>query len=159
MELVQLYLIQLQMTLHIDKVVVFDSWQSLDIPLSVFLLAKGFNPATFFQFKLGASSDIRTKLVYFDNIFFYKGSTLGVKNFTLSNIAMYPNPVSNELTIEAKIQFKKVEVFNLLGQQVLSINLKQIPKKSKQVHLVKVFMLLQPLLMMLFRLQNLLSNK
>jgi hypothetical protein len=35
---------------------------------------------------------------------------------------MYPNPVSNELTIEAKNTIQKVEVFNLLGQQVLSIN-------------------------------------
>jgi hypothetical protein len=70
---------------------------------------------------------------------------------------MYPNPVSNELTIEAKNTIQKVEVFNLLGQQVLSINLRQIQQKSKQVHLVKVFMLLQPLLMMLFHLQNLLA--
>jgi hypothetical protein len=45
---------------------------------------------------------------------------------------MYPNPVSNELTIEAKIQFKKVAVFNLLGQEVLSINLKQIPKNPNK---------------------------
>jgi hypothetical protein len=103
----------------IDKVIVFDSWQSLDIPLSAFV-AKGFNPATFFQFKLGASSDIRTKLVYFDNIFFYKASTLGVKSFNVANIKMYPNPVSNELTIEAQSTIQKIAVFNLLGQEVLS---------------------------------------
>jgi hypothetical protein len=103
----------------IDKVIVFDSWQSLDIPLSAFV-AKGFNPATFFQFKLGASSDIRTKLAYFDNIFFYKASTLGVKSFNVSNIKMYPNPVSNELTIEAQSTIQKIAVFNLLGQEVLS---------------------------------------
>jgi hypothetical protein len=120
----------------IDKVVVFDSWQSLDIPLSVFV-GKGFNPATFFQLKLGASSDIRTKLVYFDNIFFYKGSTLGVKNFTLSNIAMYPNPVSNELTIEAKNTIQKVAVFNLLGQEVLSINPKTNSAKIQTSSLSK----------------------
>jgi hypothetical protein len=83
-------------------------------------VAKGFNPATFFQFKLGASSDIRTKLAYFDNIFFYKASTLGVKSFNVSNIKMYPNPVSNELTIEAQSTIQKIAVFNLLGQEVLS---------------------------------------
>jgi hypothetical protein len=44
---------------------------------------------------------------------------------------MYPNPVSNELTIEAKYN-SKVEVFNLLGQQVLSINLKQIPQNPNK---------------------------
>jgi hypothetical protein len=70
---------------------------------------------------------------------------------------MYPNPVSYELTIEAKIQFKKVEVFNLLGQQVLSINLRQIQQNPKQLS-KRCFMLLQPLLMMLFHLQNLLSK-
>jgi hypothetical protein len=120
----------------IDKVIVFDSWQSLDIPLSAFM-AKGFNPATFFQFKLGASSDIRTKLVYFDNIFFYKASTLGVKNFSLSNINMYPNPVSDEVTIEAKKLIQKVAVFNLLGQEVLSLSPKTNSAKIQTSSLSK----------------------
>jgi hypothetical protein len=100
-------------------------------------MAKGFNPATFFQFKLGASSDIRTKLVYFDNIFFYKASTLGVKNFSLSNINMYPNPVSDEVTIEAKKLIQKVAVFNLLGQEVLSLSPKTNSAKIQTSSLSK----------------------
>jgi hypothetical protein len=64
-------------------------------------------------------------------------TTLGVKNFTLSNIAMYPNPVSNELTIEAKNTIQKVEVFNLLGQQVLSINPKANSAKIQTSSLSK----------------------
>lgn len=120
----------------IDKVIVFDSWQSLDIPLSTFV-GKGFNPATFFQFKLGAESDIRTKLVYFDNIFLYKASSLGVKSFAISEIKMYPNPVSNELTIEAKSTIQNVAVYNLLGQQVLSISPKSNSTKLQTSSLNK----------------------
>jgi hypothetical protein len=53
--------------------------------------------------------------------------------------ALFRAPLQ-QLTIEAKKYNSKVEVFNLLGQQVLSINLRQI-QQIKQVHLVKVFML------------------
>jgi hypothetical protein len=101
----------------------------------IICFGKGFNPATFFQLKLGASSDIRTKLVYFDNIFFYKGSTLGVKNFTLSNIAMYPNPVSNELTIEAKNTIQKSLIYWDNRFYLLTQNKFQITKCSLLFHL------------------------
>jgi hypothetical protein len=82
--------------------------------------AGGLVTSKFFEYKVG------------DNC-----TTLGVKNFTLSNIAMYPNPVSNELTIEAKNTIQKVEVFNLLGQQVLSINPKTNSAKIQTSSLSK----------------------
>jgi hypothetical protein len=64
-------------------------------------------------------------------------STLGTSKFEVSNVKMYPNPVSNELTIEAKNTIQKVEVFNLLGQQVLSINPKTNSAKIQTSSLSK----------------------
>jgi hypothetical protein len=61
---------------------------------------------------------------------------------------MYPNPVSNELTIEAKNTIQKWRCLIYWDNRFYLLTLRQIQQKSKQVHLVKVFMLLQPLLMM-----------
>ena len=48
---------------------VFDTWQTISIPMSHFT-ALGFNKATLQTWKLGTPSNLNTKLVYFDNIYF-----------------------------------------------------------------------------------------
>ena len=53
---------------QVAKAIVFDSWQTVSVPLSAFV--GGFSPANFFQWKIGASSDLRTKVAFFDNIYF-----------------------------------------------------------------------------------------
>lgn len=47
---------------------------------------------------------------------------LGNESFNISQLSYYPNPVENQLTISAKDQISKVEVYNLIGQQVKVIN-------------------------------------
>jgi hypothetical protein len=91
-------------------------WNSYDIPLSEFtgLTTKGHIAQLVF-------SGAPTGTVYIDNVYFSKTvSSLGVTNFETLKVIIYPNPVSNELTIEAKNTIQKVTVFNLLGQEVLS---------------------------------------
>jgi hypothetical protein len=107
-----------------DGVLVKGSWQSVKVPLSVFT-AKGFSKTNFLQFKLGTESDLFTKVVYFDNIYFSKTS-LGTSKFDASSIKMYPNPAKNNVTIEANAQIAKVTVYNVAGQQVL----KSSPKSN-----------------------------
>jgi hypothetical protein len=102
---------------QVAKVIVFDSWQTVSIPLSAFV---GFSPANFFQFKLGASSDLRTKVAFFDNIYFSVNNPLGTEKFETSNVKMYPNPAKNTLNIDAKGTIDKVSVYSILGQEVLS---------------------------------------
>ena len=113
----------------IDEVVVFDAWQSIDIPLSTFA-GKGFDAANFLQFKIGAQSDIRTQLGYFDNIYFYKASTLSVNNNELLSFSMYPNPASNRLNISAKETIQNAQIFNILGKKVMSFD---INKNSESI--------------------------
>jgi uncharacterized protein (TIGR02145 family) len=59
---------------QVAKAIVFDSWQTVSVPLSAFV--GGFSPANFFQFRIGASSDLRTKVVFFDNIYFSANNPL-----------------------------------------------------------------------------------
>ena len=50
-------------------------------------------------------------------------SALGIDDETLSEgLNLYPNPVSNTLSIESKLPLSKVEVYSVLGQRVKDIN-------------------------------------
>ena len=104
---------------QVAKAIVFDSWQTVSVPLSAFV--GGFSPANFFQFKIGSSSDLRTKTAFFDNIYFsVNAPSLGTEKFETSNVKMYPNPVKNTLNIEAKGSIERVAVYSILGQEVMS---------------------------------------
>ncbi|PHX62307.1 MAG: hypothetical protein CK517_01020 [Flavobacteriales bacterium] len=103
---------------QVKKVIVFDSWQTVSIPLSDFV---GFSPANFFQFKLGSSSDLRTKIAYFDNIYFsVNAGTLNTNNFNISKVKLYPNPTSNILNLESVGTIQNIAIFNVLGQEVMN---------------------------------------
>lgn len=54
---------------------------------------------------------------YFDDITF--SEALSIPYFNVSKVKTYPNPVSNEMTIEADEEIKEVSIYNLLGQEVL----------------------------------------
>lgn len=71
-----------------------------------------------FQIKLEQRGALMT--TYWDNLYFWKGTALGVAKFDASSIKMYPNPVQNTLTIEANSEIQRVSVYNVLGQEVLS---------------------------------------
>jgi hypothetical protein len=90
-------------------------WNSFDISLSDYATIALNNV---FQFKFVSPNQNST--VYLDNMYFYKGTSLGLSDFETANFKMYPNPVSNDLTIEANSTIEKVSVYNLLGQEVLS---------------------------------------
>lgn len=49
-------------------------------------------------------------------------STLSTAKFDTSNIKMYPNPVKNSLTIDANSSIQKVSVYNILGQEVMTVS-------------------------------------
>lgn len=103
-----------------DGTLIRGSWQSVSVPLSVFT-GKGFNTTKFRQFKLGSNSDLNTKIVFFDNIYFsVNDPNLGNTKFEKSNLKVYPNPATSNLTIEAKNAIERVSVHNVLGQEVLS---------------------------------------
>ncbi|GAB3713935.1 M1 family aminopeptidase [Flavobacterium koreense] len=69
--------------------------------------------------------------------------TLGNENFNLEKaIALYPNPVSNELHIQipSNISIEKVTIFNNLGQKVIENNTANfsVSQLSSGVHFVQI---------------------
>lgn len=119
--------------------IVFDSWQTVSIPMSHFT-GQGFNPATLLSWKLGSDSDLNTKFVYFDNIFF---TTQALNNDSLSKntVSIYPNPVQDILTINALDTINSVEIFNINGQKMyarLNNNTVDVTNLSSGVYLLNV---------------------
>lgn len=99
------------------------AWISLDIPLSAFTCIN--TPpgnacpsvSDFAQFVI--TSDLGT--VYYDNLYLHKNTTLAADDFEVSKVKMYPNPATNVLNIEALTRIDKVAVYNVLGQQVITV--------------------------------------
>jgi hypothetical protein len=100
---------------EITRTPTLSGWNRFDIPLSEFtgLTTKG-------HIAQLVISGAPAGTVYIDNVYFSKVATnLSVANFETSNVMMYPNPVTNYLTIEANSIIEKVVVYNILGQEVL----------------------------------------
>lgn len=49
-------------------------------------------------------------------------AALSTAKFDASSIKMYPNPVKNTLTIDANSTIQRVSVYNILGQEVMSVS-------------------------------------
>ena len=96
------------------------TWASIDAPISSFT-AGGSDPNTrnnVAQFLISSNLG----LVYVDNIYLYRPATMTTDTFNTSNVRLYPNPTSTNLTIEAKDAIESVTIYNVLGQQVISKN-------------------------------------
>ena len=68
-------------------------------------------------------------VVWYDNVYIHKGTTLGTAKFEKSNLKVYPNPATSNLTIEANSTIERVSIYNVLGQEVLS----KSPKASNTI--------------------------
>jgi len=101
-------------------------WASLDILLANFLPAS--NPANLArnaiaQIVLTASrADMNVPVnVYFDNMYFHKNTLLGTDSFESTKFKMYPNPAQDVLNIVSEEVIQNVSIYNLLGQNVMSV--------------------------------------
>lgn len=50
------------------------------------------------------------------------GAALATKSFSATNLKMYPNPATNNLTIDGINSIENVAVYNTIGQQVINLN-------------------------------------
>lgn len=51
-----------------------------------------------------------------------KNAVLSNNNYTTSNISLYPNPTDGLVSVNLDIPIEKIEIFNLMGAKVMSIN-------------------------------------
>ena len=125
-----------------DGVIEFGEWVSVNIPLSHYE-DLGFTKDQFLQFKLGSTSDLNTKVVYFDNIYFYNEATAGVDRDNKLSVSLYPNPTKNELNISSKNKIESVIIYNILGKKVKSFAVNALSKSldvsnlSKGIYILK----------------------
>ena len=102
-------------------------WNSVDVSLSDFT---GLTFGNVVQLKFdgqfeqdGVTADTAVRSdIYLDNVYFYKEATANVENNELLGFSMYPNPASNRLNISAKETIKNAQIFNILGKNVMNIN-------------------------------------
>lgn len=65
-------------------------------------------------------ANVNTGTYLVDDIRF--ATALSAAKFDKANIKMYPNPMTNTLTIEANSAIQRVSIFNVLGQEVMNAN-------------------------------------
>ena len=58
---------------------------------------------------------------FIDDVTMVESSTASVEDLKQFNFSAYPNPASNNLTISASKNIENVEIFNLIGQKVISL--------------------------------------
>ena len=116
------------------------SWQSINLPMSVFSALANKNTIT--QLLIDATG-AGTSTLFIDNYYFYKGLPLSTSDFELSKVKMYPNPAKNSFTLKCKGLIKNVSILNILGQEVF-VNLPNsnsatidISSLQKGVYIVK----------------------
>lgn len=66
----------------------------------------------------GATDNIDIDYIIFDN-----NSTLNVESLAKFNFSFYPNPVQNEVNLSATEPIEHIQVYTLLGQEVLNVKL------------------------------------
>ena len=125
------------------------SWSSVDIPLTNFTGLDFNNTIKELKFDGQFATDGTTadtavrSAIYLDNIYFWKTPTLSVNNNNFANLNVYPNPVSNVLTISADIVIDNLQVYNILGKEVLNMNIDNrntsvdVPNLNSGVYILK----------------------
>jgi len=58
---------------------------------------------------------------YSNKVNFSTTSTLGISNQKIEGFGFYPNPTKDNMTLKANQNIDKIEVYNLLGQQIMIV--------------------------------------
>lgn len=102
---------------------VASTWNSYNIPLSDFT-----NLTTRAHLAQYIFSGAPTGKVFIDNMYFYDGTPTALKNTTINNIKLFPNPANEKLTIQAGVEIKGVTISNLVGQTIKRLDVNGLEK-------------------------------
>jgi len=90
------------------------TWYSFDAPIT-------FSGPTVDIKQFGITSNLNNS-VWYDNLYFHKNTTLGTNDFEIAGLNVYPNPTQNSWTVRTKnIKMSSIQVFDILGKQVLTL--------------------------------------
>jgi hypothetical protein len=95
-----------------------NAWNTYDLPLSSFT---GLTTKSHIAQYILVGTPSGSGTLFIDNVLFRK-EALSVSSTTLNTISVYPNPATEQVTLSSVTTITSVELFNSLGQKVLSLN-------------------------------------
>ena len=93
------------------------TWKSIDVEISTLTNTARAELAQFIV--TAAHSAGSASLIYIDNVYFYKGTPLGMDELDSSSFSTYPNPMGSQLTVEGISEVQHASIFDLTGREVL----------------------------------------
>jgi hypothetical protein len=120
---------------------VAQAWNTLEIPLSQFT---ALNSLSHFSQLILSGEPAGTGVVFVDNVLFFDESLTGIETTAISPVLLFPNPCEDVLQIKGKEMISSIEIFNALGQQLLTFNCNQsevsVPtsKLKNGIYVVKI---------------------
>jgi hypothetical protein len=120
---------------------VSQTWNTLEIPLSQFT---ALNSLSHFSQLILSGEPVGTGVVFIDNVLFFDESQTGLEITAVNPVVLFPNPCEEELQIKGKEMISSIEIYNALGQQLLTFTCNQsevsVPttKLTSGIYMVKI---------------------
>ena len=106
----------------VDEPLQTGQWVSVFIPLDHFANFPALVSGTWDGTDIIQTLITGNGTVFIDNIFFSTTNTLGTEDFTSIEFKVYPNPTENNWTIVSNKTVTQVQVFDILGKEVLTVS-------------------------------------
>ena len=102
--------------------IVLETWTSVTIPIANFT-AQGFDVNNYLQYKFDVTS-VRPGIVYIDNLYFsdVPPTALGINEFETKEFKVFPNPSKGQWTVNSNTIMSSIELYDVLGKQVMLMN-------------------------------------
>ena len=97
----------------------YDVWQELTFDFSAQSAATNFSRIVV---QFNGENNYEAVKAYIDDLSYGEAATAGVESNVLLGFSMYPNPASNRLNISATETIQNAEIYNILGKNVMSVN-------------------------------------
>ncbi|MCB0382620.1 MAG: T9SS type A sorting domain-containing protein [Psychroserpens sp.] len=106
----------------VDAPLVTGSWESVFIPLDHYANFPALVDGTWDGTDIIQTLITGNGTVFVDNIFFSTQNTLSNDEFTNIEFKVFPNPTKNNWTIVSNSTVTQVQIFDILGKSVLTVN-------------------------------------
>jgi len=95
------------------------TWNTLEIPLSQF---SNLNSLSHFSQLILSGEPVGTGVVFIDNVLFFDESQTSLSDNHTKPVVLLPNPCTTTIEIKAEERISTIEIYNALGQLMLSFN-------------------------------------
>jgi endoglucanase len=99
---------------------VANQWVSVDVPITALggVVAGNLNRSDIAQIGITTAN---VDNLWYDNIYLHKNTVLDVTSFEAAKAKLFPNPATNILNVQSNSRIDNVSIFNVVGQEVVSM--------------------------------------